>query len=77
MDTQLFNKSTDMQLHDPINGFIEPRALYTLDAIKRRLGVKDANLRAARRAGLQVYYCHGRGYVLGHEWIRYVRSSVT
>ncbi len=57
------------------NGVVDPRLLYTLDALKRHIGIKDSTLRAARRAGLQVYYVHGRGYVLGREWIRYVRST--
>jgi len=58
-----------------VAGVVDPRILYTLDAFKRRLGIKDSTLRAARRAGLQVYYMHGRGYILGQEWVRYVRSS--
>ena len=56
-------------------GVITPGELYTFDALKRRLGIRDATLRAARRSGLQVYYKHGRGYVLGQEWIRYIRST--
>lgn len=56
-------------------GYIDPQLLYTLDNFKRRLDIKDSTLRSARRAGLQVYYVHGRGYILGGEWIRYVRSS--
>lgn len=53
-------------------GVINPQELYTLDALKRRLGIRDATLRAARRSGLQVYYKHGRGFVYGHDWIKYV-----
>lgn len=44
-------------------GVINPEELYTLDALKRRLGIRDATLRAARRSGLHVYYKHGRGFV--------------
>jgi hypothetical protein len=62
---------------DDNRGYIAPQCLYTLDSFKLRLGIKDATLRAARRAGLQVYHSHGRGYILGREWIRYVRSSTT
>ena len=64
-----------MQPFEESVGVVDPHLLYTLDALKRRIGVKDSTLRAARRAGLQVYYVHGRGYVLGREWIRYIRSA--
>ena len=56
-------------------GVINPGELYTLESLKRRLGIRDSTLRAARRAGLQVYRKHGRGYVLGQEWIRYICTS--
>ena len=56
-------------------GVINPDALYTLEAIKRHLGIRDATLRAARRAGLQVHYKHGRGFVYGRDWIDCVRST--
>ncbi len=56
-------------------GIIEPQKLYTLAEFKRQLGIKDATLRAARRAGLRVHECHGRRYVHGQEWIRYVLNS--
>ena len=39
------------------------------------VGIKDSTLRAARRSGLPVYYKHGRGYVLGQDWIQYIRSA--
>jgi hypothetical protein len=60
--------STDVEMA----GIIVPEELYTLEALKRRLGIKDATLRAARRQGLAVYYRSGRGYVIGREWIAYV-----
>ena len=56
-------------------GVINPEELYTLDAFKRRLGVREATLRAARRAGLQVYYVHKHAYIYGRDWIDYVRNS--
>ncbi len=64
-----------MQAQGEFLGVINPEELYTLDALKRRLGVRDATLRAARRAGLRVYYKHGRGFVYGRDWIKYVCSS--
>lgn len=60
---------------DEFWGVINPEALYTLEAIKRRLGIRDATLRAARRAGLRVHYKHGRGFVYGRDWIDYVLNS--
>lgn len=63
-----------MQSQDEIWGVVNPEELYTLDALKRRLGIRDATLRAARRAGLNVYYKHGRGFVYGRDWIKYVCS---
>jgi len=65
-----------MPMNDEFWGVINPEELYTLDALKRRLGIRDATLRAARRAGLQVYYKHGRGFVYGRDWIKYVCSPV-
>jgi hypothetical protein len=64
-----------MAIADEMAGVINPKELYTLDALKRRLGIRDATLRAARRAGLQVYYKHGRGFVCGRDWIEYICSS--
>jgi hypothetical protein len=61
-----------MKAHDEFSGVVNPEELYTLDALKRRLGIRDAMLRAARRAGLRVYYKHGRGFVYGRDWIKYI-----
>ncbi len=65
-----------MPTHEESWGVINPDELYTLDALKRRLGIRDATLRAARRGGLQVYYKHGRGFVYGRDWIKYVCTPV-
>ena len=56
-------------------GTVSADELYTLEALRRRLGIRDAALRAARRAGLPVYYKHGRGFVHGRDWINYVCSA--
>lgn len=53
-------------------GVINPEELYTLSEFKRRLGVSDATLRAARRNGLRVHYVHKQAYVYGRDWISYV-----
>ena len=55
-------------------GIVRADELYTLEALKKRLGIKDSTLRAARRAGLRVHYKHGRGFVHGRDWIAYVCS---
>lgn len=55
-------------------GVVHPSELYTLEAIKVRLGIGDSILRAARRAGLRVHYLHGRGFVYGEDLIGYIRS---
>lgn len=56
-------------------GVINPDELYTLSAFTRRLGIKQATVRAARRAGLKVYYVHKHAYIHGQDWINYVLSS--
>jgi hypothetical protein len=60
---------------DLSTGVINPDELYTLQAFTRRLGVQASTLRAARRAGLRVYYVHKHAYVHGRDWIEYVLSS--
>lgn len=65
-----------MAKQEEILGIIRPNELYTLEALKRCLGIKDATLRAARRAGLQVHYKHGRGFVKGRDWIAYVCAPI-
>lgn len=53
-------------------GVINPDELYTLEAFTRRLGIRAATLRSARRAGLKVYYVHKHAYIYGRDWIEYV-----
>ena len=64
-----------MATDDNSAGIINGEELYSLEALKKRLGIKDATLRAARRAGLAVHYKHGRGFVHGRDWIAYVCSA--
>ena len=56
-------------------GVINPDELYTLKAFTQRLGIRQATLRSARRAGLRVYYVHKHAYIHGRDWIDYVLSS--
>ncbi len=60
---------------DLTSGVINPDELYTLKAFTRRLGIRPATLRSARRAGLRVYYVHKHAYIHGRDWIEYVLSS--
>jgi len=60
---------------NPAVGIIDPSNLYTLRAFKQQLGITDATLRAARRAGLRVKYVHKQGYVHGKDWIEYIENA--
>lgn len=60
---------------DLTTGVINPEELYTLKAFTRRLGIREATVRSARRAGLRVYYVHKHAYVYGRDWIDYVLKS--
>lgn len=60
---------------DPTFGTITPDELYTLRSFKQRLGITDATLRAARRAGLRVIYRHKQGFIYGRDWIDYILNS--
>lgn len=64
-----------MPTRDDAIGVINPDELYTLNAFCRRLGIRAATLRSARRAGLRVYYVHKHAYVHGRDWIDYVRGT--
>ncbi len=61
--------------HDFNAGVISPNELYTLKAFTRKLGIREATLRSARRAGLRVYYVHKHAYIYGRDWIEYVLNS--
>lgn len=60
---------------DDAIGIINPDELYTLKAFTKRLGIRSATVRAARRAGLRVYYVHKHAYIHGRDWIEYVVNS--
>ncbi len=60
---------------DRAEGVIHPEQLYTLDTFKRRLDIREATLRSARRAGLRGCYVHKRAYIYGRDWIEYVLNS--
>jgi hypothetical protein len=56
-------------------GVIDTGAVYTLPALKDRLGVTDAWLRAARRRGLRVRYAGRRAFVTGADFMSYIAAS--
>ena len=60
---------------DFTSGVIDPDSLYTLKTFTRRIGIREAALRSARRAGLRIYYVHNHAYIHGRDWIDYVLSS--
>jgi hypothetical protein len=61
--------------NDSTAGVVNPVELYTITALKRRLGIQDATLRAARRTGLPVHYAHKQAFVIGKDWIDHVVNS--
>ena len=67
--------NTKQPTGNPAMGVIDPGSLYTLRAFKQQLGITDATLRAARRAGLRVKYVHKQGYVHGQDWIEYIEKA--
>ncbi len=56
-------------------GIVRPDEMYTLHELKRRLGMSDSALRAARRKGLRVFYVHKRGFIFGKDLIDYILHS--
>jgi len=56
-------------------GTICSGVMYTLPEFKRQLGICEATLRSARRAGLIVRYVHKRAFIYGDDWIAYVLNS--
>jgi len=55
-------------------GPIDPNLLYPLETFKATLGIKAATLRTARRNGLIVRYVGRVGFILGKDFIDYVRT---
>ena len=56
-------------------GEVRADALYTLDEIRHRLGLGQAALRMARRAGLPVRTIGRRRFVLGKDLIQFVERD--
>lgn len=47
---------------------------YPLDTFSRMTGIGKHGLRTARKNGLQVRYIGRRGFVLGSDWLTYLRD---
>jgi hypothetical protein len=62
------NKSVEL-------GPIRPGEQYPLELFAQTAGLGRAALREARRRGLKVTYCHGRGYVNGSDWLEYCERT--
>jgi hypothetical protein len=56
-------------------GVVSTSAIYSLDALKDRLGISDAWLRTARRRGLRVHYAGKKGFIPGSEFLRYLEQQ--
>ena len=56
-------------------GEIRADASYSLDDFKKRIGIGKDGLRSARQAGLKVRRAHRRGFILGSDWLEYLRNQ--
>lgn len=57
-------------------GEITTGSSYSLSEFMERTGLKRDAMRQARRNGLQVVRRHGRVFILGSEWLRYLADSL-
>lgn len=53
---------------------IDPSRMYRCDDLSFRMGWRPSGWRAARRAGLRVYRCGKRLFVLGRDVIQFVQT---
>ena len=58
-------------------GHISRDEVYTLDEIKKRLGLSSYALRQARRNGLNVRYVGRRGFIAGQDAMTYIERSMS
>jgi len=49
-----------------------PNCAYPISTFKLVSGLGDRALREARRAGLKVTYLHGRAFIRGADFLRYL-----
>ena len=55
-------------------GVVDPERLYTLETFKRVLGIGKVAMQQARRNGLEVRYVGNRAFVLGSDYINFVKE---
>jgi hypothetical protein len=58
-----------------IPGQIGASDLYTIEEVKRRLGLSSWAMWRARRSGLKVYKISHHRFVLGKDYIAFVEST--
>ncbi len=68
-------KKLNSQNPSPPPGVISRHEIYTLAEFSLRTGLESSAIRQARRAGLRVFYAHGRGFISGQEWNRYLATK--
>jgi len=67
--------SKNREHHPATTDAISADQLYTLEQFKRVSGLGVHALRVARRSGLTVKRCGGRGYVLGRDFIEFLEAK--
>lgn len=55
-------------------GVIDPDLTYRLDALKTVAGLGECAVRTARKKGLRIRYCGGRGFVRGRDLVEYIET---
>jgi hypothetical protein len=58
-----------------IPGQIGASDLYTIEEVKRRLGLSSWSMWRARRSGLKVYKISHHRFVLGKDYIAFVENT--
>ena len=53
---------------------IDAECAYTLSEFMARTGLKRDAMRTARKNGLEVIRQHGRVFIIGAAWLRYLES---
>lgn len=56
-------------------GEIRADSVYPLEVFRRRTGLDTWAMRQARRAGLRVVRVGRRGFILGSDWVDYLKST--
>jgi len=56
-------------------GVIAAGQSYTLEEFQARVGLERSAMRTARSNGLPVRYVANRGYVLGEDWLAFLKTA--